>query len=111
MGLYGDENFGMFPMSIAGDGLLIFRPEPCDDSFLDVCKSLLFVLPLRHTSGQSRAFDHNPTIFRLVERYMKDHADMLPIATRVDNAGCFAAICRWSAAERNPNWPPTRFLT
>src|SRR5258708_14671418 len=88
-GLDGDENFGVFPIGVAGNGLLIFRPEPCSNSFLDVGESLLFVLPLRYTSGQGRAFHDNPTIFRLIERHVKDHADILPIATLGYNVGCF----------------------
>src|SRR5216684_2024196 len=85
--LYGDENFGMLAMCVAGNSLLIFRPEPRGDRFLDVGESLLFVFPLRHASGQRRAFDDNPTIFRLIERDVKDHADIVPTATRRYNAG------------------------
>ena len=33
-------------MRVAGNGLLIFRPEPRGDRFLDVGESLLFVFPL-----------------------------------------------------------------
>jgi hypothetical protein len=82
----------MLPMGVPGNGLLIFRPKPGGDRFLDVGESHLFVFPLGHTSGQGGAFDNNPAIFRLVERHMKDHADMLPIATGCYNAGCFATI-------------------
>src|ERR1700682_2202273 len=84
-----DENFGVLPIWVAGNGLLIFRPKPRGDSFLDVGESFLFVFPLRHTPGQGRAFDNDPTIFRLVERHMKDHADILPIAIGCYNAGGF----------------------
>src|SRR5882762_1692149 len=80
--LYRDENFGMLPMRVAGNGLLIFRPEPRGDRFLDVGESLLFVLPLRHASGQGRAFDNDPAIFRFVERHMKNHAAILPVKCR-----------------------------
>jgi hypothetical protein len=68
-----DENFGLLPMWIARGGLLIFRPEPRGDRFLDVGESLLFVLPLRHTSGQGRAFDNDPAIFCLIKLDVKDH--------------------------------------
>jgi hypothetical protein len=44
---------------------------------------------LRHASGQGRAFDDGPAIFRFVERHMKDHADILPIAIGCHNAGGF----------------------
>ena len=77
--LHGDENFGLLPIWVAGHGLLIFRPEPRGDRFLDVGECFLLVLPLRYTSGQGRAFDHKPTIFRLVELHMENHTDILPV--------------------------------
>jgi hypothetical protein len=87
-----DENFGLLPMWVSGNGLLILRPETCGDSFLDVGESFLFVLPLRHASRQSGAFDYKPAIFRLVKRHVKDHTDILSIAIGRYNAGCFAII-------------------
>jgi hypothetical protein len=74
-----DENFGLLAIWVAGHGLQIFRPEPRGDRFLDVGECFLLVLSLRHTSGQGRAFDHKPTIFRLVELHMENHADILPV--------------------------------
>ena len=87
-----NENFGTLPMRVGGYGLLIFRPEPRADSFLDVGGSLLLVLSLGHTTRQSRAFDNNPAVVSLVERHVKDHADILPIAIDCHNAGGFAII-------------------
>src|SRR5260370_8298900 len=72
-------------LSSARSGLLIFRPEPCGDSFLDVGESLLFVLPLRHTSGQGRAFDNHPAIFRFVDRDMKNRVAIPPITSGCPN--------------------------
>jgi hypothetical protein len=69
-------------MGVAGNGLLIFRPEPSGNSFLNVGESLLFVFPLGHTPRQGGAFHNDPAIFRLVERHMKDHADILPVKCR-----------------------------
>jgi hypothetical protein len=86
-----DENFGLLPMRVAGHGLLIFRSVPCGNSFLDVGESLLFVFPMRHASGQGRAFNYKPAIFRLVERHVKDRTDIL-IAIGRYNAGCIAII-------------------
>ena len=74
----------MLPVWVARNGLLIFRPEPRGDSFLDVGESLLFVFPLGNTPRQGRAFHNDPAIFRLVERHMKDHADILPVKRRGD---------------------------
>src|SRR5579862_870817 len=73
-----DENFRLLPIWIAGIGLLIFRPEPGGDSFLNVGESFLFVFSLRHASGQGRAFDNNPPILRFFELHMEDHVDILP---------------------------------
>ena len=78
-----DEDFALSQVGVAGDGLLILRPEPRGDSFLDVGQCLLFVFPLRYTSRQSRAFGHNPAVFRVRECYMEDHAHMLPSVTPV----------------------------
>src|ERR1700690_3982687 len=47
-----DEDFRVLAIWVARDGLLIFRPEPRCDCFLDVGESFLFVLPLGHASGQ-----------------------------------------------------------
>jgi hypothetical protein len=80
-------------MGVAGDGFLIFRPQPRSDCFLDVGESLLFVLPLGHTSRQGRAFDNHPAIFRLVERHMKDHANILPVKCRRDESNGLV-ICK-----------------
>jgi hypothetical protein len=74
-----DENFGLLPIWVAGHGLLIFRPEPCGDRFLDVGESFLLVLPLRNTTGQGRAFNNKPAIFRLVELHVEYHTDILPV--------------------------------
>jgi len=81
-----NEYFGELPIGVAGDRFLIFRPEPRGDRFLDVGEGLLLVFPLRHASGQGRAFDHKPAIFRLFEFYMEDHTDILPVKRpRVEN--------------------------
>jgi hypothetical protein len=77
-----DEDFGLLAMWVAGSGLLIFRPEPGGDRFLNVGESFLLVFPLRHTSGQGRAFHNEPAIFRLVELNMEDHGDILPVKCR-----------------------------
>jgi hypothetical protein len=69
----------LLAIRVAGIGLLIFRPEPCGDRFLDVGECLLLVFPLRHTSGQGRTFNNKPAIFRLVEFYVEDHLDILPV--------------------------------
>jgi len=73
-----DENFWQLPIWIAGNGLLIFRPEPRGNRFLDIGESFLFVLTLGNTSGQRGAFHYKPAIFRFVERYVKNHKDILP---------------------------------
>jgi hypothetical protein len=44
---------------------------------------------LGHTTRQGGAFDYKPAIFRFVERHMKNHVDILPIASGCHNAGCF----------------------
>jgi len=105
-----DENFRELPIRVAGIRLLILRPEPRGDRFLDVGESFLFVLPLGHASGQGGAFDNDPAIFRLVERHMKEHADILPIAAGCYHAGGFAVICRRSAVSKKQEaGQPVRF--
>jgi hypothetical protein len=47
-----DENFGLLAVWVAGNGFLIFRPEPCVDCFFDVGENFLLVVPLRNTSGK-----------------------------------------------------------
>src|ERR1700720_1307816 len=74
-----DEDFELLAIWVSGNGLLIFRPEPRSNRFLDVGESFLFVLPLRHAPGQGGAFNHKPAIFRLVERHMKNHGNILPV--------------------------------
>jgi len=76
-GLDGDEDFALPRLAVTGDGLLILRPEPCGDGFLDIGQCLLFGFPLRHASGQRRTFGHNPAVLRIGERYMEDHAHIL----------------------------------
>ena len=100
-----DANFRLLSMSVAGNSLLIFRPKPCANGFLDVGECLLFVLPLIHRSWQGRSFDNDPAIFRRVERHMKNQGPILAIAARCYNVGCYyddhrhaagSAFCRWS---------------
>jgi hypothetical protein len=52
---------------------------------------------LRHASGQGRAFDYKPAIFRLVELHMKNHGDILPVKCgRVETKG-------WAADPEDQN--------
>jgi hypothetical protein len=67
------KNFRLIPVWVGGHGLVVFRPVPGCDGFLDVGESLLLVLTLRHTSGQCRAFGNYATIFCFVELDVKEH--------------------------------------
>jgi hypothetical protein len=108
--LHREKYFRLLPVRFAGNGLLIFCPKPCGDSFLNIGESFFFVLPLGHASGQGGAFDNDPAIFRLVERHMKEHADILPIAAGCYHAGGFAVICRRSAVSKKQEaGQPVRF--
>src|SRR5258708_3702721 len=86
---YRNENFGLLAMWVAGNCLLIVRPQPRGDRFLDVGQSFLFVLSLRNTSGQGRAFDNEPAVFRFIERYVENHIVILSIAIGGYNGQCF----------------------
>jgi len=60
-----DGNYDLGLMRIRGMGsqrLLIFRPHPRGDGFLDVVQSFFFVFSLGDTSRQSRAFGNNPAV-------------------------------------------------
>jgi len=43
--------------------LLVFRPKPSCDRFLNVDKRLFFVPALAHASRQCRTFSYDPTVF------------------------------------------------
>ena len=53
--------------------LLVFRPKPRNNRFLDVGEGFLLVVPLRDASGQCRALGHDPAAFRFGESHMKNH--------------------------------------
>jgi hypothetical protein len=76
--LHSDQNRIASGRGVAGgESLLIFRPEPCRDGFLDVLQGFLLVLALGDASWECRALGNEPTVFRLLECHMKHHGRLL----------------------------------
>src|SRR5579864_2380802 len=78
--LNGDEDFALVRLRVFRRSLLILGPQPRGNRFLDVGQRLLLVLPLGDASGQGRTFGNNPAVLSFGERYVEDHAGILPIA-------------------------------
>ena len=64
----------ILPLFERGNGLLVFRPQPGGDGFLDVVKGFFLVLALRHAAGQRGTLGHNPAVLSLLKSNVEDHS-------------------------------------
>lgn len=81
--------------------LLVFRPQPTDDRFLDVFERFLFIATLRYAAGECGAFDDIPTI-GLFHRHMEDHGAVIQrlCGWRYSAVGMIKGISRGDAEMR-----------
>ncbi|MGH8657373.1 MAG: hypothetical protein ACREV4_02500 [Gammaproteobacteria bacterium] len=68
-----DHGLAFWLLWEARDGLLIFRPEPGSDGFLDILQGFLFVFALGYATRQGWTFGNYPSVFGLFKGDVKNH--------------------------------------